>query len=473
MTKTLPPPSPIRFLVLLIAAVAMMRDASSCSDFAMRQEGFRLSARNEDFSGLDPWFVVSVPKGETFTTKVNPPGVAPWSYEVKHGYVAFMENSSALEYLHGDGPGRILDGMNEAGLSVGAMTLINSTLPPPDPKSNNVHIIEARNYLLATCANVKEAVQALGGGGGGNRNGNGGGKSVINVWADPSSTSRRYINHHFTLRDSSGDALVVEFIAGEARLHHAGGGDEAAAIGVLTNEPDLPWHARNVELWQWKRQLSNPAVGLPGGFYPDDRFLRAAVLRDAARRDPPDLESAVADAFGVLSSVAVPLGTGVPGTDSGPSGGEGPPSRGGPSSSRLNGDGGGDGRGVGGDGEEGGGGGDSGVNNKIGDHTRWSVVRDHSESGLGYYWRDERNPSVRRLLLKDAFLDKGKSPHAWPVSSGDWFQDAKPAAKEAFLNLNAMMVSEGGARTSTPAGMGTIRKMGVSSSGRGGGLSDV
>jgi hypothetical protein len=56
------------------------------------------------------------------------------------------------------------------------------------------------------------------------------------------------------------------------------------------------------------------AVALPGGFYPDERFLRAMVLRDAARDDPPSLESAVADAFGVLSSVAVPLvGSSLPG----------------------------------------------------------------------------------------------------------------------------------------------------------------
>ena len=268
-----------RHIILSFMAATVIRCVSSCSDFAMRQEGFTLSARNEDFSGLDPWFVVSVPRGTSFTTRVNPPGFSPWSYEVQHGYVAFMENSSALEYLHGDGPGRILDGMNEAGLSVGAMTLINSTLPPPDPKSRNIHIIEARNFLLATCANVSEAVKAIRGSDARDRDSVGDGNEGVVVWADPSSTSRRFINHHFTLRDASGDALVVEFVDGETRLHHAGGGDEAASIGVLTNEPDLPWHARNVHMWRWKRQLSEPAVGLPGGFYPDDRFLRAAVLR--------------------------------------------------------------------------------------------------------------------------------------------------------------------------------------------------
>ena len=218
-----PPPqllSPLLFVAVAVAAMLTApRMVSSCSEFAVRQEGYQLSARNEDFSGLNPWFVVSVPTGESFTTSVNPKGVAPWTYEVRHGYVAFMENASALEYLHGDGPGRILDGMNEAGLSVGAMTLINSTLPPPDPKARNIHIIEARNFLLATCSNVTEVVAALSGAGAG---GGGGG---VNVWADPASTSRRYINHHFTIRDAFGDALVVEFLDGKTRLHHAGGGD--------------------------------------------------------------------------------------------------------------------------------------------------------------------------------------------------------------------------------------------------------
>ena len=374
-------------LRLLVACVAV-RLGSSCTEFAMRQKGYTLSARNEDFAGLNPWFVVSVPVGTTTTTGINPPGVAPWSYRVEHGYVAFMENASALEYLHGDGPGLVMDGLNDEGLSVGAMTLVNSSFPPPDPKGRNVHVTEARNYLLATCANVSEAVAAL---------------LRVTVWATTASTTRRRINHHLTLRDAAGDAVVVEFLGGEMKVHHAAAGDPAAALGVVTNEPELPWHLRNVEHWRWKRTLTEPAVAFPGGFYPDDRFIRALVLRDAARFDPPSLEAAVADAFGVLASVAVPLGVGVPGTDTGSNGGEQPHT----------------------DelrrrrwGEEGGG-------EKLGDHTRWSVVRDHSAEGLGYYWRDESNPGVRRLLLRDAHLGEGKSRRAWSVSGGQWFVDAE------------------------------------------------
>jgi len=51
----------------------------------------------------------------------------------------------------------------------------------------------------------------------------------------------------------------------------------------VTNEPPLRWHEQNVALWKWKRTLYEPAVALPGGYYPDERFLRAVVLRDAAR----------------------------------------------------------------------------------------------------------------------------------------------------------------------------------------------
>jgi hypothetical protein len=95
LTRSSPPP--LRLLFLCIAAGYV----SSCSEFAMRQSGYTLSARNEDFSGLDPWFIVSFPKGLVATTSINPAGFQPWSYTIQHGFVAFMENSSALEYLHG------------------------------------------------------------------------------------------------------------------------------------------------------------------------------------------------------------------------------------------------------------------------------------------------------------------------------------------------------------------------------------
>jgi penicillin V acylase-like amidase (Ntn superfamily) len=50
-----------------------------------------------------------------------------------------------------------------------------------------------------------------------------------NVYRYPTSTSRRHINHHFTLRDAAGDSLVVEFVNGRTTLHHA-----AVGLGLFT-----------------------------------------------------------------------------------------------------------------------------------------------------------------------------------------------------------------------------------------------
>jgi hypothetical protein len=87
----------------LLILVAFPAPTLACSEFVMRQDGYTLSARTEDFSGDEPWYAVSIPKGAVSTTLNNPPGVQPWTYVVQHGYVAFMENSSALEYLSGAG----------------------------------------------------------------------------------------------------------------------------------------------------------------------------------------------------------------------------------------------------------------------------------------------------------------------------------------------------------------------------------
>jgi penicillin V acylase-like amidase (Ntn superfamily) len=50
-------------------------------------------------------------------------------------------------------------------------------------------------------------------------------------------------------------------------------------VGVFTNEPTFDWHQQNIEHYEWKRTLARQAVAVPGNFYPEERFLRAYMVK--------------------------------------------------------------------------------------------------------------------------------------------------------------------------------------------------
>lgn len=48
---------------------------------------------------------------------------------------------------------------------------------------------------------------------------------------------------------------------------------------MFTNEPTFDWHQKNIEHYEWKRTLARQAVAVPGNFYPEERFLRAYMVK--------------------------------------------------------------------------------------------------------------------------------------------------------------------------------------------------
>ena len=48
---------------------------------------------------------------------------------------------------------------------------------------------------------------------------------------------------------------------------------------MFTNEPTFDWHQQNIEHYEWKRTLARQAIAVPGNFYPEDRFLRAYMMK--------------------------------------------------------------------------------------------------------------------------------------------------------------------------------------------------
>ena len=83
----------------------------------------------------------------------------------------------------------------------------------------------------------------------------------------------------------------------------------------LTTHRHSPSPRQNVKHYEWKQTLARPAVGVPGAFYPDERFLRLHSLKQGLDT-PTTYQEVVQQAVHLLNSVTIPAGE-IMGTDSG------------------------------------------------------------------------------------------------------------------------------------------------------------
>jgi len=358
------------WLAGLLFALVCTTHVSGCSHFVPNYTQSLLlthSARTMDLGSSLDWMVHSFPRGATSR-------VFGMSWTSKYGYVGFTPRSfGAFKRrwpLDGLNLGLLTardvvsDGLNEAGLSCGFLTLVDAKFQRPRPLEphRNLFSFSLCKWALEnfeTAAAVEEAVKEL------------------SVWFDS--------QLHFVVTDSAGTILVLEFLQGEQRLM-SDPNDGLNGFGIMTNEPDFLWQTRNVQQLEWKQSLARSAVSLPGNFYPDERFLRVHLIKSAMERSAPPAtyRDAIAKAVAIMNSVTVPMGD-IPGTDSGKGSGEG-----------------------------------------AGDHTQWGVIRDHTPGNSTYFLRSQTNPSWRRLQLAKLNLKEGSPVESMIIEDdAPWFVDVE------------------------------------------------
>ena len=96
---------------------------------------------------------------------------------------------------------------------------------------------------------------------------------------------------HFVLRDSKGLSLVVEYVGGEQQVYQDLNDGGKTGWGIMTNEPEFPWHVRALQHYEWKQTLARSATTIPGGYYPDDRFLRIHQSKSAMPKPATNQEA--------------------------------------------------------------------------------------------------------------------------------------------------------------------------------------
>jgi choloylglycine hydrolase len=331
-------------LVLLASSVGL---TLGCSDFYMNftDPSIRLSGRTMDLGSTTNWTITTWAANEEYSSDFGDDKYSAFRWTAVYNTIGitgnwFGDDNYGFPSLFGDG-------INEKGLSCGLLTLIDTVYEDPDPSKKNIFYGTFCQWALQSFANVVEVYDSL---------------DDIRIWGPV------ILAEHFVLRDANGDSLVIELLEGKkhAYLDH---NDGKSGWGIMTNEPTFDWHVANINHYEWKRSLSRQAVAVPGGWYPEDRFLRLHMVKSGMQAydlfNTNSFQTAFALTAQALDTVSVPMGEQY-GTDTGDASGEG----------------------------------------SLPDHTNWGVIRDHHNAAL--YWRDALNPTFRLIRLSDIDWSKGR-----------------------------------------------------------------
>jgi len=226
------------------------------------------------------WMIVTRPQG------------MPGLRSSKFGYVGFVGKlGSGLEDT------LVADGMNTAGLTCDAHTLLGSKNPGRNESLDNIDAAYICQWALEGYSSVADLKAALAG---------------MNFVAakDP-----LFQEQHWVFRDARGHGLVVEFLEGHTEIYDDFNDGGKTGFGVFTNEPPYLWQRDAVRHLQWKQSLKRSAVEMPGSWYPEARFQRLHLVKSGMPQ-PASYQEAIMQTVHVLNTVTVPMGLQM-GTDSG------------------------------------------------------------------------------------------------------------------------------------------------------------
>ena len=220
------------------------------------------------------------------------------SWTAKYGYVGL--NVAGLELPH-----LICDGMNEKGLSIGALWLPGFTqyTPTVSNKARALDVKHFTNWVLGNFATVPEVKTGL---------------TDVQVWGN--SLTNAKIPIHFSIHDASGASAVLEFLVGNTQ-----GLWQANTVGVLTNAPPFAWQLSNIGNYVGLSPVDAAPItiggnsyyppghgsgmrGLPGDSTPPARFIRLLFQKQFATQ-PANNTDAISQALHLLNTVDIPLGT--------------------------------------------------------------------------------------------------------------------------------------------------------------------
>ena len=154
------------------------------------------------------------------------------------------------------------DGMNEKGLVVNELALVESDYGKPPAGSKVISLSTWPQYVLDNFSTVAEAVTDLR-------------KENFRVQTVVLGTGRP-ANMHLVISDAAGDSAVFEYVNGKLIIHHG------KQYKVMTNSPTYDKQLAIMEYW---KDAGGVSKSLPGTSRAADRFVRTSFLLDVLPRE--------------------------------------------------------------------------------------------------------------------------------------------------------------------------------------------
>jgi choloylglycine hydrolase len=285
----------------LVAAFAVLSTviapavSSACTGITITpKDGSVIFGRTLEFAQDIKSNIIIVPRNRDFvgTTPADGPGL---HWKTKYGAVGM--NSFGLPMF--------ADGLNEKGLHVGIFYFpgygkYQAVTEKDYDRTLAPH--EFAGFLLGVCGSVEEAVTAA---------------KAVRVGEVVLDAFGFVPPFHFIVNDGSGKSAVLEYVAGELKIHDN-------PLGVITNSPTFDWHMTNLANYVNLTVSNVPKLdvdglalralgqgsgmlGLPGDFTPPSRFVRAVAFSKSAL-PVETARDGVLQTFHILNQFDIPQG---------------------------------------------------------------------------------------------------------------------------------------------------------------------
>lgn len=209
------------------------------------------------------------------------------------------------------GAGRLLgtsyfvaDGVNEHGLAIAELYLPNKAVYQKELNDEKINLAphEFITWALGKFKSISDLKTEL---------------SKVNLFEVPAPLINTVTPLHWILTDTTGACMVIE---PTGKMLHL----KENPIGVMTNTPLLEWHIENLSNYLNVRPKQYDPVefgdytshafsqgtgtlGLPGGYTPPERFVRATFFKENIDQAAVEAE-AVTNAVRILATVQIPKG---------------------------------------------------------------------------------------------------------------------------------------------------------------------
>ena len=289
-----------RYVTTLLTAALLLASSNvgnACTGIMLRlADGSVVHGRTVEFGITIDTSIVFVPRGQKFVGQ-TPEGDG-LAYSAKYtalGAIAFTDV-------------KILDGINEKGLAVGAFyfpTFAEYTPVTAQNKAKALSPGDFPNWLLtqfSTTEEVRKAVEE---------------ESVVITPTVLEGWGPEAPPFHWVVYDKSGKSIVIEPVKGKLLVHDN-------PIGAMGNSPTFDWHMTNLRNYialdprnvppikvsgETFKQLGQGSgmLGLPGDFTPPSRFVRAAVF-SATAIPSKNAKDGILQVFHILNNFDIPVG---------------------------------------------------------------------------------------------------------------------------------------------------------------------